>query len=159
MRISLSTSAQKVQNAIFEFGYQFTIIEFEKPTRTSQEAAEAAGCSLGQIVKSLIFQGAISGKPLLVLVSGINRVNEKNVSMHAGELIQRATPDFVRTVTGFAIGGIPPFSITNPIETYIDEDLMGYDTVWGAAGTPNAIFEFTTTALVTMSKGKLIQIK
>jgi prolyl-tRNA editing enzyme YbaK/EbsC (Cys-tRNA(Pro) deacylase) len=159
MSIPLSASAQKVQNAIFGYGYQFTVIEFDKPTRTSQEAADVAGCSLGQIVKSLVFQGANSGKPLLVLVSGVNRVNEKIVSMHAGEIIQRATPDFVRSVTGFAIGGIPPFSPTNPLETFIDEDLMGYATIWGAAGTPNAIFEFTPAALVKMSQGKIIQIK
>src|SRR5512143_568439 len=141
MNQNLSPTAQKVQDALRALGYDFTVIEHTGSTRTAQEAADRAGCELGQIIKSLIFKGKTSGKPILVLTSGANRVDEKRISQYAGEAIGRADADFVRAVTGFAIGGVPPFGHAQPIETYLDEDLMLYETIWAAAGTPNAIFE------------------
>src|SRR5688572_32895616 len=104
----LSPSAQKVDDALRALGYSFNIIEHAESTRTAQEAAESAGCELGQIVKSMIFKGKVSGKPVLVLTSGANRVDEKRISEYAGEAIGRGEPDFVRAATGFAIGGVPP---------------------------------------------------
>src|SRR5512133_4149566 len=104
----LSSSAQKIQDQLKSLGYDYTVIEHAESTRTAQEAADRAGCELGQIVKSLIFRGKTSGKPLLVLTSGANRVDEKRISGYAGEPIGRADADFVRAVTGFAIGGVPP---------------------------------------------------
>jgi len=155
----LSSSAQKVQDAIFKAGYDFTVIETEKVTRTAQEAADAAGCALGQIVKSLVFKGDVSEKPILVLTSGTNRVNEKGFRELIGEKITRADPDFVRNSTGFAIGGIPPLAHNIQIETYMDKDLMNHTTVWAAAGTPNAIFELPPAVLILISNAKLIDIK
>lgn len=155
----LSPSAQKIQNLLNELGYAYAVIEHAESTRTAQEAAERAGCELGQIVKSLIFRGKESGKPILVLTSGANRVDEKRIAEYAGEHIIRADADFVRTVTGFAIGGVPPIGHAQPMETYLDEDFLQFQTIWAAAGTPNAIFELKTEDLQKMTDGKVARVK
>lgn len=155
----LSPSAQKIQTLLAELDFPYTVIEHAKSTRTAQEAAERAGCELGQIVKSLIFRGRDSSKPILVLTSGANRVNEKRIAEHAGEAIVRADADFVRAATGFAIGGVPPIGHVQKMETYIDEDFLRYPTVWAAAGTPNAIFELKTNDLQKMTDGKVVMVK
>ena len=155
----LSPTAQKVQDILAAHGFDCKVIEHAESTRTAQEAADRAGCSLGQITKSLIFKGNRSGKPILVLTSGANRVNEKSISAHAGEPIGRADADFVRRVTGFAIGGVPPLGHAQAMDTYIDEDLMQYPTIWAAAGTPNAIFELTPAALQEMTAGRVVTVK
>jgi prolyl-tRNA editing enzyme YbaK/EbsC (Cys-tRNA(Pro) deacylase) len=156
---TLSSSAQKVQDQIQSLGYDYTVIEHAESTRTAQEAADRAGCELGQIVKSLIFKGKESGKPILVLTSGANRVDEKRISAYAREPIGRADADFVRAVTGFAIGGIPPVGHLQTMETYIDEDFLHYQTIWAAAGTPNAIFELKTADLQKMTNGTVARVK
>ncbi len=155
----LSLSAQKIQNLLTELGYAYTVIEHAESTRTAQEAADRAGCELGQIVKSLIFRGRASGKPILVLTSGANRVDENRIAEYAGEPIGRADADFVRTVTGFAIGGVSPIGHAQKMETYLDEDFLQYLTIWAAAGTPNAIFELTTEDLKKMTGGKVVRVK
>jgi prolyl-tRNA editing enzyme YbaK/EbsC (Cys-tRNA(Pro) deacylase) len=155
----LSPSAQRIQDQLSSLGYSYTVIEHAESTRTAQEAADRAGCALGQIVKSLIFKGRQSNKPILVLTSGANRVDEKRISEYAGELISRADADFVRLVTGFAIGGVPPFGHIQKMETYIDEDFLQYPTIWAAAGTPNAIFELKTEDLQKMTGGNVVQVK
>lgn len=157
--MSLSASAQKIQDLLTEQGYNLTVIEHAESTRTAQEAADRAGCALGQIAKSLIFRGKDSGKPILVLTSGANRVNEKRIAEYAGEHIIRADADFVRAVTGFAIGGVPPLGHAQKMETYLDEDLLQYATIWAAAGTPNAIFELTPAELQNMTGGKSVGVK
>jgi len=156
---NLSPSAQKIQNLLAELGYAYSVIEHAESTRTAQEAADRAGCQLAQIVKSLIFRGAPSGKPILVLTSGANRVDEKRISGYAGEPIARADADFVRAVTGFAIGGVPPIGHLQPMETYIDEDFLAFQTIWAAAGTPNAIFELKTADLQKMTGGSVRRVK
>ena len=156
---TLSPSAQKVQDQIKSLGYDYTVIEHAESTRTAQEAAERAGCELGQIVKSLIFKGKASDKPILVLTSGANRVDEKRISEYAGEPIGRADADFVRAVTGYAIGGVPPVGHLQRMETYLDEDFLQYATIWAAAGTPNAIFELQTPDLQKMTGGKVVKVK
>ena len=155
----LSPSAQKIQDQINALRYDYTVIEHAESTRTAQEAADRAGCELGQIVKSLIFKGKQSGKPILVLTSGANRVDEKRISEYAGEAIGRADADFVRAVTGFAIGGVPPFGHLQKLDTYFDEDFLQYETIWAAAGTPNAIFEVKTADLQKMTDAKTRQVK
>src|SRR5688572_24450334 len=155
----LSPSAQKVDDALRALGYQFNIIEHTQSTRTAQEAAERAGCELGQIVKSMIFKGKDSDKPILVVTSGANRVDEKRISEYAGEMIGRADPDFVRAVTGFAIGGVPPVGHSQKIETYLDEDFLQYETIWAAAGNPNAIFELPTETLQKITGAKVVRVK
>ncbi len=156
---TLSPSAQKIQDQLNELGYPYTVIEHAESTRTAQEAADRAGCELGQIVKSLIFKGQQSGKPILVLTSGANRVDEKRISEYAGEAIGRADADFVRAVTGFAIGGVPPFGHLLIMDTYLDEDFLRYETIWAAAGTPNAIFELKTEDLQKLTNGKVVRVK
>jgi len=116
------------------------------------------GCSVGQIVKSLIFRGAASGKPYLLLVSGPNRVNEAKVGERLGERLERAKPDWVRQVTGFAIGGVPPVGHATPLEALIDPDLLQYEQVWAAAGTPNAIFALTPQQLVALTGGRVMAV-
>ena len=155
----LSPSAQKIQDLLNSLGYNCTVIEHAESTRTAQEAADRAGCELGQIVKSLIFRGKTSGKPILVLTSGANRVDEKRISEYAGESISRANADFVRTVTGFAIGGVPPIGHNKKMETYLDQDFLQYKVIWAAAGTPNSIFELNTEDLQKMTNGKIVQVK
>ncbi len=155
----LSPSAQKIQNLLNTLGYDYVVIEHAESTRTALEAAERAGCELGQIVKSLIFRGKTSGKPILVLTSGANRVDEKLISEYAGESIGRADADFVRQVTGFAIGGIPPVGHIENMETYLDEDFLQFKVIWAAAGTPNAIFELKTEDLQKMTAGKVVKVK
>lgn len=155
----LSHSAQKIQDLLLSLGYEYTVIEHTESTRTALEAAERAGCELGQIVKSLIFRGKQSGKPILVLTSGANRVDEKRIRDYAGEGIGKADADFVRAVTGYAIGGVPPLGHVQKMETYIDEDFLQFETVWAAAGTPNAIFELSSTDLVKMTDAKVVKVK
>ena len=157
--MALSSSAQKVQDMLKSRGFDCIVVEHAESTRTAQEAADRAGCSLGQITKSLIFMGRTSRKPILVLTSGANRVDEKRIGEYVGEPIIRADADFVRTVAGFAIGGVPPIGHAQKMETYLDEDLLQYPTVWAAAGTPNAIFELTPDDLVRMTGGRVVGVK
>ena len=156
---NLSPSAQKVQEALRALEFDCKIIIFQDSTRTSAEAAERIGCQIGQIVKSLIFRGQSSAKPVLVLTSGANRVDESRISQYACESIGRADAEFVRTTTGFAIGGVPPIGYIQPLETYIDEDLLQYGIIWAAAGTPNAVFELTPASLLKMTAGKVVRVK
>jgi prolyl-tRNA editing enzyme YbaK/EbsC (Cys-tRNA(Pro) deacylase) len=156
---TLSPSAQKIQDLLNSLGYDYTVIEHIESTRTALEAAERAGCELGQIVKSLIFKGKETGKAIIVLTSGANRVDEKQIREYAGEGIGKADADFVRAVTGFAIGGVPPVGHLQKIETYMDEDFLQYETVWAAAGTPNAIFELKTSDLQKMTEARIVGVK
>ncbi len=144
---SLPAAAQRVQDAADALGLGVTVRIMEQVTRTAEEAAAACGCTVGQIVKSLIFQGKASGDAILLLVSGANRVNEKAMTARLGEAIVRPDAAFVREATGFAIGGIPPFGHARPIVPRLDADLLQYETVWAAAGTPNAIFAVNPAAL------------
>jgi prolyl-tRNA editing enzyme YbaK/EbsC (Cys-tRNA(Pro) deacylase) len=156
---TLSPSAQKVQDTLHALGFDCAVIEFVESTRTSAEAATRVGCTLGQIAKSLVFRGQATGKPVLVITSGANRVDEAKVSQYFGESIGRADADFVRAASGFAIGGVPPVGHSQPIETFIDEDLLQYATIWSAAGTPNAVFELTPDNLAKMTGGKVMKVK
>jgi len=155
----LNPSAQKIQNILRGLGSDYKVIEFAESTRTAQEAANQIGCQLGQIVKSLIFKGKSSNKGVLVLTSGSNRVNENKISQYSGESIGRADPEFVRSLTGFAIGGVPPVGHAHPLETYIDEDLLQYFYVWAAAGSPNAVFKLPSSDLIRITNGKIVRVK
>jgi prolyl-tRNA editing enzyme YbaK/EbsC (Cys-tRNA(Pro) deacylase) len=137
---TLSPSAQKVANALQELGILCQIVELPQSTRTAPDAAAAVGCSVGQIVKSLIFRGCSSRQAYLFLVSGSNRLDETMMAALLGEKIERADPAFVREQTGFAIGGVAPLGFPSPLKTLMDIDLFQYKDVWAAAGTPNAVF-------------------
>lgn len=155
----LSKSAQSVQDALEKHKLPLQVVELAASTRTAQEAAQAIGCTVAQIVKSLIFRTATTKKPILVLASGVNRVDEKKVEQAVGEKIEKADAEFVRDVTGFAIGGIPPIGHKQPIDTYIDADLLTYKELWAAAGTPHAVFCLESIHLVPLTNGKVITIK
>jgi prolyl-tRNA editing enzyme YbaK/EbsC (Cys-tRNA(Pro) deacylase) len=140
MNAGLPASAGRVQRAADALGLAVIVREMPAATRTAEEAAAACGVTVGQIVKSLVFAGATTDKPFLLLVSGSNRVNERDVAAHLGEPLKRMDVDRVRLLTGFAVGGIPPFGHDTPIATYMDRDLLDYDVVWAAAGTPRSVF-------------------
>ncbi len=154
----LSASAQRVQEALEAKGVTLQVMELPGSTRTAQEAAHAAGCEIGQIVKSLVFQADTSGDAVLVLTSGSNRVDESRVSEELGEPLGLADADFVRETTGFSIGGVPPVGHRSSISTFIDEDLMEYEFIWAAAGTPRAIFKLTPDELVRITGGTIITV-
>jgi len=137
---NLPPSAARVAQAARARGLDITIRIMTEPTRTAEEAAAACGTSVAQIVKSLVFEGAQSGRPFLLLVSGGNRVNEKAVGARLGEKLTRPDAQRVRAITGYAIGGIPPIGHATEMQAYIDPDLLGFAEVWAAAGTPNAVF-------------------
>lgn len=155
---TLSKSAQIVQNALAQKGLSLNVIELSATTRTAQDAAAAVGCSVSQIVKSLVFRVDATQQPLLLLVSGSNRVNEKVIEQHLGNQISRPDADYVCEVTGFAIGGIPPVGHKQTIQTLIDQDLLKYDFVWAAAGTPNAIFSLKSSDLQNLTNGMIISV-
>jgi prolyl-tRNA editing enzyme YbaK/EbsC (Cys-tRNA(Pro) deacylase) len=159
MSNALPDSARKVQAALARLGAPSRVVTMPATTRTVQDAAAAIGCAVGQIVKSIVFRGSVSGKPILVIASGANRINEESVSALSGEPITKASADFVRESTGFAIGGVPPVGFSQPIETWIDESLMRYAKVWAAAGTPNAVFSLDPQALPAMTGGKAVDIR
>ena len=134
-------------------------MELPESTRSAAEAAKAVGCTVAQIAKSLIFEMVKSHRPVLVITSGSNRVDEARVGELIGEPIHKADADFVRQRTGYAIGGVPPLGHLEPIETYIDADLLENERIWAAAGAPRAVFELSPTELVEMSGGKVVDIK
>jgi prolyl-tRNA editing enzyme YbaK/EbsC (Cys-tRNA(Pro) deacylase) len=150
-----SPSALKVQTAL---GDKFEVLEFSATTRTAADAAAAIGCRVAQIAKSLIFRAAASTRPVLVVASGVNRVDEAKVAEAVGEAIARADADFVREATGFAIGGVPPVGHANPPTVLIDRSLMAFAEIWAAAGTPNAVFRLTPADLVELTGGRVVAI-
>lgn len=134
----MKASVARVVAALQAAGLSAEINEFAESTRTAEEAAAAVGATVGQIVKSLVF---LAGEePLLVLVSGANRADTAKLARITGATIRRADADTVRRITSFSIGGVPPLGHPTPIRGYLDRDLLRYDIVWAAAGTPNAVF-------------------
>jgi prolyl-tRNA editing enzyme YbaK/EbsC (Cys-tRNA(Pro) deacylase) len=156
--MNLSSSAQKFQQALKAIGMSLEVIELADSTRTSLEAAHALGCQVGQIAKSLVFRALISHRPLLVIASGSNRVNEKVIAELFGEGIGKADADFVRERTGYVIGGVPPLGHTESLQTFIDQDLWQYPEIWAAAGTPHAVFRLTPDDLLRMTGGLVIKV-
>ena len=154
----LSSSSQKVQEVLNTFNLEHQVFELEIPVKTAQQAADAVGCHVAQIAKSLIFM-SISGKPVLVIAAGANRVNETRVTEIIGESISRATPDFVRSSTGFAIGGIPPVGHAVQPVVVIDQDLLEHTSIWAAAGHPNSLFKLNPRDLEHMTGGTVASIR
>ncbi len=154
----LPRACRAVADAAGAAGLGIEIRIMDASTRTAEEAAAACGCEVGQIVKSLVFQGKESGRPILLLVSGANRVKENAVARAIGEKIVRPDADFVREKTGFAIGGIPPLGHAEPLETWFDSALLQYPVVHAAAGTPNAIFAVDPQKLLAACGGRAITV-
>ena len=157
--MTLKSAAARVQAALSAAGLEAEVREFPASTRTAEEAAAAIGCAVAQIAKSLIFRGATSGRSVLVVASGANRVAEGKVAALIGEPLEKANAAFVRAMTGYAIGGVPPVGHEVPPVTVIDEELLQLDEIWAAAGTPNAVFALTPTDLATLTGGLVGSIK
>jgi len=154
----LPQSAAKVAQALHKAGLDVSIVQMPASTRTAEDAAKACQCTPSQIVKSLVFQGKTTQSPLLFLVSGSNRVDVKLVAGPVGETLKRPDADYVRAMTGFAIGGIPPIGHATPLRTFVDEDLLKFDTVWAAAGTPNCVFSVNPTSLSDACRASVIRV-
>ncbi|AXI02018.1 YbaK/EbsC family protein [Aquirhabdus parva] len=155
----LSPRAQQFQDFLYEQGHEFTVLELPESTRTADDAASALQCRKEQIIKSLIFRTVETKRPVLVLASGSNRVNEKIIAQCVDEKIEKADADFVRNVTGFAIGGVPPVGHDSPLTVFVDEDLLQFDETWAAAGTPNAVFKITGLLTKILPQHTVLSIK
>lgn len=158
MAHGLSPSAEKVQEALKALGFPYQVVELPEATRTAAEAARAIGCQVEQIAKSLIFRTKRTDRPILVIASGAHRVDEERLAALLGEPVEKADAAFVRERTGFVIGGVPPVGHPKPLETFIDDQLMKYERIWAAAGTPHAVFELDPADLVKMTGGRLAQL-
>lgn len=153
------SSADRIREILLNLNIPLDFREFPQSTKTSKEAAEAIGCNVEQIGKSIIFRGKDSGRAYLVIASGGNRINERKLKEIVGEPVEKADADFVRNETGFVIGGVPPFGHRKEIETYIDEDLLSFSEIWCAGGTPHSVFRITPEDLLRITKGKVISVK
>lgn len=154
----LSPKAARFRVVLKQHGLACVIKEFPAGTRTAQQAADAIGCHVGQIVKSLVFRADSTQHPVLVLTSGKNRVNEDKIRLLIQEPLAKADADFVREQTGFAIGGVPPFGHTRTIQTFLDADLLAYAEVWAAAGTPNTVFCLDPNVLPAITQGTVTSV-
>jgi prolyl-tRNA editing enzyme YbaK/EbsC (Cys-tRNA(Pro) deacylase) len=159
MAEDLPDSARRVQQALIAAGLSSQVVQLPQSTRTANDAAAAIGCRVEQIAKSLVFRRTDSNEPVLILASGSNRVDERLIAASLNAGIAKADADFVRSTTGFAIGGIPPLGHERPIETLIDEDLLRLETLWAAAGTPHAVFSLTPSELVQATGGRVLAVR
>lgn len=157
--MSLKPGARRVQDLLNTRGYALTVTEMPESTRTSEEAAAACDCSVAQIGKLMVFRARDSGRSVLVVASGVNRVDEKKVAAALGEKVARADADFVRSATGYAIGGVAPVGHTVDPVVFLDADLMTLDRIWCAAGTPNAVFELTPEILCALTQGRVLDVR
>jgi Cys-tRNA(Pro) deacylase len=149
-----------VVDAAATLGLSIDVITFEYSTRTAEDAAAAIGCEVGQIVKSLVF--TVSGAPVVALVSGANQLDTRKLAALFGvgrKQVERADAATVRTATGFAIGGVPPFGHATAPDVFIDDDLMRYEVIWAAAGTPNSVFAITPADLARATGGKVADLR
>jgi prolyl-tRNA editing enzyme YbaK/EbsC (Cys-tRNA(Pro) deacylase) len=153
----MKPAAERVQAALSDLGFARSVLELPVDARTSQQAADALGVAVGAIVKSLVF--LVDDRPVLVVASGANRVDESRLGRLAGGTVRRADAETVRRVTGYAIGGVPPFAHASPLTTYVDRDLIRYDLVYAAAGTPDCVFPLTPDELVRGTTGTVEDLK
>lgn len=153
-------SAEKVAAAARDLGLSIAIIEHEQTTRSAEEAAAAIGCAVGQIVKSLCFE--VGDTAVLALVSGSNQLDLKKLArimQISPKRVRRADAAAVKAATGFSIGGVPPFGHARPLPVYIDADLLTYETVWAAAGTPFAVFAIDPADLVSATAATVADLR
>ncbi|MFW6076568.1 MAG: YbaK/EbsC family protein [Hyphomicrobiales bacterium] len=154
----VAKSTRRVIEAAARLGIAVEPREMPANTRTAEEAASACGTTVGQIVKSLVFRGQDTGRPYLLLVSGANRVDEARVAQDVGESLGRANADFVREVTGFAIGGVPPFGHAGELVALMDMALLQFDEVWAAAGTPRAVMRLDPRILRDRTAARVVRM-
>ncbi len=155
----LGRSSQRVQDALDALGVPSQIVYLPSGARTAAQAAQSIGCTVAQIVKSLIFRTVETDRPVLVLTSGANQVDEQKISHLLGERVRKADAAFVRERTGFAIGGVPPVGHLEPLELFIDEDLLQFEEIWAAAGTPHTVFRLTPADLPKIAPGRVTAVR
>lgn len=155
---ALPPAAERVRASAEELELAIHIRQHAQSTRTAEEAAAACGCDVGAIVKSLVFAGETTGAPVLLLVSGRNRVDDATAAAAVGEALSRPDAKAVRAWTGFAIGGIPPFGHAQRIVTFMDEDLFAFEAVWAAAGTPSTVFRIAPRELGRVAGATIIRV-
>ncbi len=153
MTQALRKKAKRVQVLLEAKGFAFKVRELPDSTRTAKDAAGAIGCAEAQIAKSLVFMDANTGDPILVIASGTNRVNVDTIEKSVGKKLIQAKGKKIKTMTGFAIGGIPPVGHDTPLFTILDPDLKKHDQIWAAAGTPNAVFQLNPHDLGLLTNG------
>jgi prolyl-tRNA editing enzyme YbaK/EbsC (Cys-tRNA(Pro) deacylase) len=154
----LTAAEQRVADALARHGLPGRVIVLETLATTAQMAAEALGVEVGRIVKSLLFAGAETGTPYLILVSGDNRVHERRVGRLIGEKLERSDADFVKQHTGFSIGGVSPYGQPAPLRTFVDQHLFDFPTLWAAAGNPRSVFEITAADLERTTGAMRIEV-
>jgi prolyl-tRNA editing enzyme YbaK/EbsC (Cys-tRNA(Pro) deacylase) len=152
----MKAAVARVVEALASLGVEAQVTEFPQSTRTAEEAAAAVGAEVGQIVKSLVFLAG--AQPIVALVSGANRVDVAVLATLAGAPIHRADADTVRAATGYSIGGVPPVGHAMPLSSYLDRDLMRYEIVWAAAGTPNAVFPIAPVELARITSAQVVDL-
>jgi prolyl-tRNA editing enzyme YbaK/EbsC (Cys-tRNA(Pro) deacylase) len=152
----LKQSVLRVQAALSALGLDVPITVFPTSTRTVAEAAATVGAAESQIVKSLILIGPEG--PVLVLASGSNRLDLALLGNTLGQALRMASAEEVRSITGYSVGGVPPVGHAKPVPIYVDRDLLGYDIVYAAAGTPNAAFPIAPTRLLEITSGTVIAV-
>jgi Cys-tRNA(Pro) deacylase len=140
-----------------ESGIGLSVKQFPTGTRTAADAARAVGCDVGQIVKSLVFMAG--GRPVVALVSGANRLDEKRLAAEAGEPVTKADAEVARSATGYSIGGVPPFGHATDVPVFMDRDLLGHSVVWAAAGRPDSVFEIDPERLRELSQARVADLK
>jgi len=142
---------------LLDSGIGVSVKQFPAGTRTAVDAARAVGCDVGQIVKSLVFMAA--GRPVVALVSGANRLDERRLGEAAGEPVEKAGAEVVRSATGYSIGGVPPFGHATDVPVFMDRDLLQYPIVWAAAGRPDSVFEIEPERLRELSQATVVDLK
>ena len=159
MSYASRSSVQRVREALEERGLAPRVVELDQTARSAAEAAQALGCRVEQIVKSLVFRGARTGKLVLVLASGPNRVDEARISDLISERVEKADAAYVREKTGFSIGGVPPVGHAEEPETFVDEDLLDEEEVWASAGHTHAVFGISPVDLLHLTNGRVVAVK
>ncbi len=152
----MSKSLKRVVSALEAAGISAEIAEMPEETRTAQQAADAAGCALDQILKSIIFRGEVSGTAILFMTAGGNQVDAAKASALAGEPLGKADAALIRGQTGFAIGGVAPIGHTTSIRAFLDPKLLKFPLIWAAAGTPRHIFSVDPSIILQISRAQLV---
>ena len=153
----MKPAAARVQAVLDALGLGRTVLELPVEARTSQQAADAVGVGVAQIAKSLVF--TVNGAPVMVVASGINRVDEGKLGRLAGGQVRRADADTVKRATGYAIGGVPPLGHETALPIWVDEDLLRLELIYAAAGVPECVFPLTPAELLRATAGQVADLK
>lgn len=159
MSYGARSNVHRVREALAQQGLTPRVVELEQTARSAADAAQALGCRVEQIVKSLVFRGGRTGQPVLVLASGVNRVDERKISDLVSEPVEKADAGFVREKTGFSIGGVPPVGHVEDPATFVDEDLLGEEEIWASAGHTHVVFGLAPEELLQITGGKVVSVK